>query len=265
MVFSPTLSSIAASLVSKHCLGKKMRFAVRRTRIARPRNEIRKEGGTTARRKVAGGKSCGEGAERGTHGDARTGRRWSLHPDDCRLHRHAFGLGLASVVRARALGRTHVPFAVSGSLFLRCIQFSCRKKGLYSSAATIITLHAANMAAVAWQRQLQRRAPPGSAPFFPVFAFSALSLIFRRGFPLSRPSSCLASMRAFQRCFFLSLSFLSPPPPSPPLPSRSFFRIFFSLLSFLLSRDSSYRFVLTNRVFASLVLERKEQSDEKLC
>lgn len=237
MVFSPTLSSIAASLVSKHCLGKKMRFAVRRTRIARPRNEIRKEGGTTARRKVAGGKSCGEGAERGTHGDARTGRRWSLHPDDCRLHRHAFGLGLASVVRARALGRTHVPFAVSGSLFLRCIQFSCRKKGLYSSAATIITLHAANMAAVAWQRQLQRRAPPGSAPFFPVFAFSALSLIFRRGFPLSRPSSCLASMRAFQRCFFLSLSFLSPPSSLSPSPLSLFLpNIFLSSFIPVISR-----------------------------
>lgn len=219
---------------------KKMRFAVRRTRIAQPRNEIRKEGGTTARRKVAGGKSCGEGAERGTHGDARTGRRWSLHPDDCRLHRHAFGLGLASVVCARALGRTHVPFAVCGSLFLRCIQFSCRKKGLYSSAATIITLHAANMAAVAWQRQLQRRAPPGCAPFFPVFAFSALSLIFRRGFPPSRPPSCLVSMRVFQRCFFPSLFFLSSPPPLPLFLPHIFLSSFIPVISRFLLPVRSY-------------------------
>lgn len=203
-----------------------MRFAVRRTRIARPRNEIRKEGGTTARRKVAGGKSCGEGAERGTHGDARTGRRWSLHPDDCRLHRHAFGLGLASVVRARALRRTHVPFAVSGSLFLRCIQFSCRKKGLYSSAATIITLHVI-------QHGRRSVAAAAAAPrfswlraFFPCFRLFCPFINFSSRFS-SFSALLLPRFDACVSTFFLSVSLVSLlPTPSLPL-SSEYFSLFF--------------------------------------
>ena len=118
---------------------------------------------------------------------------------------------------------------------------------------------------------------PRARLFSPVFAFSALSLIFRRGFPISRGSpfssslACAASspdQRFAARVPTLPLLFIFFPPSffllylSLPLSLRD---SFLSSFHFLLSRDSSYRLVLTSlRVFASPLRTTAKRTELRL-
>lgn len=243
---SATLSSIPASLVSKRRGGKKC-----------GRREEEEEEEERGRRRE-------ERTEEEEEGDAGTGRRWSLHPDDCRLHRHAFGVRPASVVGARAL-RTHVRFAVSPLSLSSVHPIFLQEEG-----PVLVRGHHNRVARGQHGRRRRRRGSCTAAlllalllalssacsPFFPVFAFSALSLIFRRGFPLSPTflSLSFSSNASWRSRFFSSLS-LSPS-------FLHFFPLSFASLLLqrfsppfpsLLSRDSS-----RGRVFAERRTGRRE-------